>query len=79
MALPVLGRGVVVDEVVAGQDTAQQVGVGRIDARVDDRDDGTRTGAHRVCVIGVDHVEPPLVGTQRISRRGGRAAGHEQE
>jgi len=61
VAVAVLRRVVVVDEVVPRQQLAREVRVVGLDAGVDDRDDRAGAGAHRMGGVRVDHVQPPLV------------------
>ena len=73
VAVAVLRRVVVVDEVVPGQQLAGEVRVVGLDAGVDHGDDGAGAGAHRMGGVRVDHVQPPLVRPQGVRSRRPRA------
>jgi hypothetical protein len=81
VAVAVLRRVVVLDEVVPGQDLRRQVRDGRGDARVDHGDHRARAGRRRVRGVGLDQVEVPLLAAARVVRgeRGGRGRGQQEE
>jgi hypothetical protein len=74
VAVAVLRRVVVVDEVVPREGLAREVGMVGLDAGVDDGDHRAGSRADRVRAVGVNHVQPPLAGPQRVGPRRRRAA-----